>query len=225
METQGTDERWREIRSIHKEYRFFYEMAVGVALVVVGIVVGFALFPEDTGYRSNLYTTILGVVITIAVLDLRAEHREQERFKADLIHQMRSRVRDEAVHAVEELSRHRWLHDGTLCGQLLVKANLEGSDLRFADLRGTHLVRANLRDTDLLFADLRGAYLYHADLQGATLEIPGWGEAKLDEATMLPDESHWKPDTDMRRFTDPTHPEFWRSDDPSSPAYRGKREE
>src|SRR6185503_6274714 len=109
MATQQADERGQEIRAIQHEYRFFYEMAVGVALVIIRIIIGFALFPNDIGYRGNLYTTILGVVITVVVLDRRAEHREQQRFKADLIQQMRSRVRDEAVHAVEELSRHKWL--------------------------------------------------------------------------------------------------------------------
>jgi len=26
----------------------------------------------------------------------------------------------------------------------------------------------------------------------------------------------------LARFTDPNHPDFWRSDNPHSPAYRGK---
>jgi DNA-binding NtrC family response regulator len=46
------------------------------------------------------------------------------------------------------------------------------------------------------------------------------GGANLQMAS-LPDGTNWTPDTGMARFTDPEHPEFWRSDDPGSPAYRG----
>ncbi|MEJ2151089.1 MAG: hypothetical protein P8Z40_16680 [Chloroflexota bacterium] len=37
---------------------------------------------------------------------------------------------------------------------------------------------------------------------------------------MLPDDSTWTPDADMRRFTDPDHPHFGRSEQPGAPAYR-----
>jgi len=40
---------------------------------------------------------------------------------------------------------------------------------------------------------------------GAHLE-----RAKLAEHTTLPDGTRWKPDTDLARFTDPDHPDFWR---------------
>jgi len=32
----------------------------------------------------------------------------------------------------------------------------------------------------------------------------------------------WTPGIDLERFTDLDHPDFWRSDDPASPAYRSK---
>jgi hypothetical protein len=32
----------------------------------------------------------------------------------------------------------------------------------------------------------------------------------------------WTPGTDIARFTDPAHTDFWRSDNPDSPAYRGR---
>jgi hypothetical protein len=40
----------------------------------------------------------------------------------------------------------------------------------------------------------------------------------LDETVTLPDGTNWTSDTDMMRFTDPAHPQFWRSDEPNSPA-------
>ena len=44
---------------------------------------------------------------------------------------------------------------------------------------------------------------------------------KFDENIILPDDSNWIPETDMTRFTDVQHPQFWRSDSLDSPAYRG----
>jgi hypothetical protein len=46
-------------------------------------------------------------------------------------------------------------------------------------------------------------------------------DTQFDEETRLPDDTKWTPDADMSRFTDPKHPEFWRSDFLFSPAYRG----
>jgi len=57
--------------------------------------------------------------------------------------------------------------------------------------------------------------LYVSNLQGATLD-----GATFDQTTTLPDKTLWTPDTDMTRFTDPDHPQFWRSENPWSPAYR-----
>ena len=70
-------------------------------------------------------------------------------------------------------------------------------------------------------ADLRGANLQEANLWGANLQGADLGGATFDENTMLPDGTKWTPGTDMGRFTDREHPDFWRSDDPASPAYRG----
>lgn len=71
----------------------------------------------------------------------------------------------------------------------------------------------------LTFASLQGTVLAQANLQNATLD-----SSEFNEETLLPDDLYWTPDTDMRRFTDPTHPDFWRSDDPASPAWSGKEE-
>jgi hypothetical protein len=140
------------------------------------------------------------------------------------------------------------LADADLRGATLVDANLQGADLANANLQRAFLIGANLQAI-LIGANLQGAFLVDADLQGASLvnaDLQGallggaslqgadllradlrkallW-DAVFDETTMLPDGTRWTPDTDMARFTDPNHPEFWRSDDPRSPAYRGEGE-
>ena len=161
-----------------------------------------------------------------------AEKKEREEKKANLIAQMGSRVNDVAIAAAEELARRGWLTDGSLQGaQLaganlpkadLIAANLQEADLVRANLQGAHLFMANLQRANLSDADLRETVLGRADLQGAgldgtdlqraTLIGANLQGATLNENTILPDGTKWTQDTDMARFTDPKHPDFWRPD-------------
>jgi len=34
----------------------------------------------------------------------------------------------------------------------------------------------------------------------------------IQTSAILPDGSKWTPDTDMTRYTDPNHPDFWQPD-------------
>ena len=85
-----------------------------------------------------------------------------------------------------------------LTGAHLIKANLFR-----ANLSGANLIRANLSRADLIEADLRGANLSGANLIRANLR-----DAKLFDV-ILPDGTKWTPETDLSRFTNPDHPDFW----------------
>jgi hypothetical protein len=108
----------------------------------------------------------------------------------------------------------------------LEEASIDKVDLRGADLTGANVRYASLQDTDLEGsfldgADLRGAYLVGANLKGVSLAGAklDWSvhsddyrlapPAKFDEETLLPDGTNWTPETDMRRFTDPSYSGFW----------------
>lgn len=114
-----------------------------------------------------------------------------------------------------------------LQGASLVGANCENAEFAHAYLENARLVGGNfqkagfyladLRKTDLRWANFSKAYLVDADFADA-MNID---KAIFDITTTLPDGTKWTPDTDMSRFTDPAHPQFWRSDNPSSPAYEG----
>ena len=106
---------------------------------------------------------------------------------------------------------------------------LEGANLYTADLKGAR-IKGNLRGVRLVKADLRGARLVRPNLEGANLRRANLEGARLvgvkfNEETTLPDGTKWAPELDMKRFTNAEHPEFWRSEDPKSPAYRGHRGE
>jgi uncharacterized protein YjbI with pentapeptide repeats len=117
----------------------------------------------------------------------------------------------------------------------LREANLHEANLSFADLNEADLTKVDLSGADLRQAQINSASLIQANLYGANLE-GAWlvrtmlddanlGGASLDgadlEGATLPDGTKWASDTDMARFTDHEHPDFWRSDNPDSPAYRG----
>jgi hypothetical protein len=99
----------------------------------------------------------------------------------------------------------------------LVFTNLLGANLRVVNLQQARISEPNLQKACLINTNLKGTGLEGSDLQEAEIE-----NAQFDENTILPDYSNWTPNTDMHRFTNPTHPQFWRSDEPRSPAYRGK---
>ena len=66
----------------------------------------------------------------------------------------------------------------------LREANLQGADLQEADLRWANLRGADLQEADLRWADLREADLRWADLQGADLQEADLRWANLREANL-----------------------------------------
>ena len=171
---------------------------------------------------SNGGTELASIALTVLVIEGLNRRRATTERKKALILQMGSPDNGFAVEATRILRAEEWLKDGTLVGANLWKANLARADLGWAILWYTNLEGADLRKANLEGADLHDANLEGAELQGAT----------FDENTVLPDsdydsdtEEHsstWTPETDMTRFTDTNHPDFWRSGDPDSPAYRGE---
>ena len=109
------------------------------------------------------------------------------------------------------------LWEANLQGVFLVSANLQGAKLSKTNLQGADLSYANLQGVRLGNVNLQGANLYEANLRGAYL-----GKDLFDEKTVLPDaknlagmyeepeyDKYWTPETDMSRYTNPKHPDFW----------------
>jgi uncharacterized protein YjbI with pentapeptide repeats len=101
---------------------------------------------------------------------------------------------------------------------MLQNADLQGANListDFSDESGevTNLIEAKLQKALLINANLKGAMLWEAHLEGAdlrsaVLQGANLGKVSFDEETILPDGTHWTPETDTLRFTDPNHPDF-----------------
>lgn len=87
-------------------------------------------------------------------------------------------------------------------GSPVLDAALEA--VRIATKEGW-LQDGSLRSATLSSANLPEASPDDANLQGANLT-----EAKFNKDTVLPDATPWTSGTDMTRFTDPNHPDFYR---------------
>lgn len=91
---------------------------------------------------------------------------------------------------------------------------LQGGNLSHAKLTLAHLPVANLDGASFVNANLQEANLWQAripsaNLTGATLRGANLSNLICDAETILPDGTHWQADTDLTRFTDPQHPDFW----------------
>ena len=242
--------RWNEIRAIQKEYNLFYWILGGIILVGIGVLIGAAMFDSDNSdyqdYHMNLYTEMIGVVvsigITVFVIDRVYERRETARLKGQaqrekvretqelkerLVHQAGSRVNQIAVNAVEELRHNGWLQgdDGLLEKADLTEANLRGANLKKANLQGAWLTEANLQGAKLQWADLREAELIDAKFQGAQLQGADLRKAEMEEAKLdgaiLPDGSEYTDETCLARFTSPAHGQYKMTRKSINTLYRG----
>jgi hypothetical protein len=114
-----------------------------------------------------------------------------------------------------------FLGSANLSDAFLLGANLSDANLESANLTDAYLRDANLSNADLRSADLSNAYLRDANLRDAKIRE----ETIFKEKTVLPDaqekqdeagnyfyDKYWTPDTDMTRYTDPDHPDFWEPD-------------
>lgn len=145
--------------------------------------------------------------------------QQLNQFRARLIRDADSRIYSIANKAIEDLRSYGWLigEDGLLKGADLEGANLYGTNLRDANFEGASLrgstldmaslFRANLVGADLRWTNTERTTFAYANLVGANLISSVLDGADFNYAT-LPDGTQWSPDTDMRKFTNPNHPEF-----------------
>lgn len=255
------DEKWDEIRNIHREHELFYR------LVLIGLLalVGRAFFYRATGYDTNLFTEMISIIITVLVINYGASLREERREIERLVLEATGYSSEFAKTAIRKLKAKRLTQGdrSVLKNASGIGANLEGCHLGEVNMSGSKLfkaslVRAILYRTNLSNADLQEATLSYAkanwanfseaklincDLANGTFDSADFFDAKLNKAnlegadlrdadltdailedikiskkTFLPDRTYYSSSTDLKRFTDPTHPEYWRSSDPDSPA-------
>lgn len=199
-------------------------------------------------FWQGISTEMVGAIMTTIIFGIALvffqESQAEQRLQEDLVFQMSSPTNSFAIQAVRRLDREGWLTDGTLNradlangdlsnarlnGAQMIAVNLTDANLSNAfltnailvdamlddaNLNNTFLLRADLENVDFGDADLSSAYLLAANLKDADLSSAGF-----DESTTLPDGARWTAEEDLARFTDPDHPNYWRSSTESSPAF------
>jgi uncharacterized protein YjbI with pentapeptide repeats len=114
-----------------------------------------------------------------------------------------------------------------LQGAFLDETNLTNSNLRSAELCNTGIY-GDLRGADLTDANLEGAHFWGINLLNGFFVLPDDDtedvdpellasqkhgrllQVTFDQRTVLPDGSFWTPDTDMKKFTSPINPGYFR---------------
>lgn len=225
MSTQSTEQRFENpsfLAEDYAKYKSFFQYLGAGTIVLILVLIGAVLFADIeprinqiiaglSGYLTNVYTEILSVVVTILILDRRAQHREEQRRITErnqrLIREIGSRDNATALKALREARGLDLLRgdDGLLRYTDLRRADLSRADLRDINLCEVNLRRADLSRANLSASDLSNADLRYADLSGAELTY-----AIFTKQTVLPDGTNWISQTDITQFTNPQHPNFWK---------------
>jgi uncharacterized protein YjbI with pentapeptide repeats len=131
----------------------------------------------------------------------------------------------------EVVARGATMQGASLSNANIQNAALEGANLQCASLDWANLTSANLTNANLQGANLYNTKLHSANLQGAclrgavNLDLPSFTPL-FNEKTVLPDakriddfnitetryDKYWTPGTDMTRYTNPEHPDYWEPD-------------
>jgi CheY-like chemotaxis protein len=194
-------------RTVPKDHTL-RNIVLGLFAVFLFTTLGLVIFSDKMGLLANIFTELLGMLLTIFVIDLLIGRRqaklEETHRKEKLIITLCSSVNDEAKRAAEELRRLGYLFDGSLREISLAQANLDGVRLTGANLQGVDLSEASIRHaslgsvnlesamlyktrlnaTNLSKSNLRNAYLASADLEAADLTFCHFEGANLRNATL-----------------------------------------
>lgn len=195
-------------------------LAIGLAGAIEGPVPYPPVLPDWLiKLHREVSPELIGIAIGVLLIDRanekRAKRSAKQQLKSQLIREMSSKDNGIALRAIEEIRHHRWLYDGSLRNQVFSGANWEGADLAGADFQGSAIIFSNLRGgVDLTAAQLNDTSFDESDLS----EVIGLETAYFKKIGM-PDGEWYLPGTNLSRFTDPRHTNFWRSNDKNSPAY------
>jgi len=162
----------------------------GIALFAILIgVVGYIrgpipFFPRWTDFYFDMRSTLVGLGLTVLIIDNVNKMYRRRAERERLILQMGSPDHGFAIEAVRQLRARKWLYDGSLRQANLAGADLHMAGLAEADLTEANLVVANLNHAHLEWADLKQASLGEANLSNAHLNNARMYKANLVEANL-----------------------------------------
>jgi len=231
--------RWRMIRDLWQQNQWL--------LVLSGWVIGILTLPmlqaigtDILGFINDLVPEAVGILFTVLIIDRLDARRELEQLQNRLMREATGQSNEMAKSAIDWMQYEDWLDgdESLLAGQQawrakmqgvnLYQANLEKTDFYRSSLEGANLYDVVARNTNFAYTNLEGADFVCADLTGANLEGANLKDAVFfhpnQSPAILPDGKAWTTETEIERFTDPAHPDFWRSNSPESFAFIGNEE-
>jgi len=169
---------------------------------------------------SGLMSRIFGF---LKVLIMGNPKPQEQEAVAEAVPQAQYQEEDAVIEEVQDND----YRGSDMSGTYLRYAQLDNEDLRNTNFKGAYLFGANLVGSDLSNAVFAGANLIGANLAGAVVDGANFTDAHLIGANLvgtnfefayldgakLPDKTAWTGNTDMTRFTNPNHPDFWQPAD------------
>ncbi len=185
MQTTDSRSHWRDKPVLAPDQQqLFNRILSAILLLIIVVWIGGMLFSNDGGYAINLYTEVISIFFTVAIIEVLNERRARRALKRDLIYRMGSNVSEEVVRAFEEVRRNGWLYDGSLDKANLCNANMQGIKLsrsmlfdcdfavethseppRKPNLSGAVMIKANLIQVSISDAIMKESVLWYANLQ------------------------------------------------------------
>ncbi len=129
------------IQQVYGDYKWFYQVLGGGALVLLSVLIESGWYRWDSGYGRTLYTELISIAVTVAIVDRLNQRRATEQLKKRLVCEADSRSNNMAVSAIDWLRAKGWL-----TGE---ERLLHDEFLRSANLQGTDLCNANLEDANI----------------------------------------------------------------------------
>lgn len=146
-----------------------FKVSATLVLVLIITYLGTRIFEDPQSYFMNLYTELIGIIVTVGILGIFTQHQEQKREKntktETLMREITSPSNQVAINALNEL-RHLSLiqNSDSLLKHSSLEVNWEGANLDNANLEYINLFKGNLSNASLENANLQNAYLRNANL-------------------------------------------------------------
>ena len=201
-------------------FNVFNDFYANVSSELISIVITVLVLDRLNERRQNaqelrrltaLMNSDENMITKIAVAELRARGwLENNSLKGSHFHEANlKKARLESV-VMERCSFFR----SNMEGAILSKSNFNQShftltNLRRASMSDTNFQDSSLANADLAFSTIVGCNLRKTNLAGVNLKNAVLLDCQFDEGTILPDETYWTPNANMKWYTDPEHPDFW----------------
>ena len=182
--------RWDEIRKIHRESGIGYRILGGLVLVGLLILFGQENASDRNDFDLNLFTEIIGVAITVLIVDTIYSYRDKKRrsheLKERLLHDARSPEQGTARNAFHRMKEQGLIYgeDSILRGALLLNSSPAKVDLSSARLDGVYLLNSNFNESFFFQANLENSHLNNAKLRRAFFREASMRNADLEGADL-----------------------------------------